>query len=786
MSGDTLQRRNPVGVCVFGTWEGLTFRGTGCFSQPSHATARILDLRTQRMGRNEVLWFSIPAASGGVAVRIIGRVGYTRDYKGRDGILGACLAVPDPVLLASGYSGAIYTAENLYETFVRACVSTDGSSIDFGRADDVLARFPIDKGPPLEVGELELIRMRLPRDWFSYISLPEFFRVVPTHHDFAAASIRGFVLRDHDAAEVDLDVSTRYLQSWSANIFGQKERTDFERHLAKTHSSFLEQKKRADDLVTDNVALAKNLEKQNQSIGQLQNQIKSLGDDLRSANDNCKLERGERERQTRDYERELGRVKSDLETARTALTKATETANARNGELEKQLKTAKTELTTVINQANSTIKTWETDYNGVRAERDKLKSERDTLQLERDELQQSLASRPTNSDVTATQPVDDYWVRSRGGDGGPTGPVGSMVETTSYGSTRRNTPSQLPAQQDRFGGSTGPHVQSYGSQRDRQSGPFFSTAMSLVFLSAAVAGPMIGYRVRPIVEAWFAGPSNGEKQVATVQPGPQKAPKVETYTASRQELLAERNTAMDAAAEWKRKADDYANEMHAARDEKKAAESKLSEAWKSSNEGWAQAKRLEQKLAELDKKNNVDGGKPDDLKSKDNKAFETVLPAGTSPPPPERTPGGTTDLASKHTRKDPAPQPADSSAKSAAFAFTMPSDANVRAGIAKRLKDCGATAPKGDGYNLLTYADNIQTCFRKDQPQFRGMCGEYTTSDYYNRLNRFKYCDTIKMKCKNQADGLLTTGPDKFENKPEVHAVVQPFSALVQCLIDNP
>jgi hypothetical protein len=294
MTTGTTQRM-PLGHCVFGTWEGLTIRGTGCFSAPPPALMHVLDFGTQKkMGRNEELWFVIPASSGGVPVKIVGQVRFSRDYKQRDGFLGAAVAVSDKSLLAAGFSGSIYTVGHLYETFRHLCVAADSGAVNFANTADVLNRFQTEGANPIEIADIEPLRMRLPKDWYSFISLPELFRVIPFNPEFVASGTRGFLLRDHDAPEVDHDLSQKFLSNWAEKVFGPKERLEFEQHLDKTHRAYTVEKRRADDLVRridalsveqtrQKTALTNQLEAQSRLVAEARGQLRAATEGLDNA-----------------------------------------------------------------------------------------------------------------------------------------------------------------------------------------------------------------------------------------------------------------------------------------------------------------------------------------------------------------------------------------------------------------------------------------------------------------------------------------------------------------------
>ena len=266
--------RSPLGHCVFGTWEGHTVKGTGAFASPSHDLVAALEFRPQKLAKAEESWFVIPAVAGGVAIRIVGLVVFTRDFKQRDGARGVAVAIPVPQLTATGFSGAIYEAQRLFAAFGHFCIGAD-DSIDFGRSPEVFSHFQSQPSAPAAVGQQDPLRLRLPAEFIRSISLPELCRVLP--QEFMDASARGFILRDAATPEFDHEISPTFLATWAQKQFGPDERRAYEAHLAKIHDAFTEEKRKTGDLSARALALAASLKGVETDLGaQLDTRAKEL------------------------------------------------------------------------------------------------------------------------------------------------------------------------------------------------------------------------------------------------------------------------------------------------------------------------------------------------------------------------------------------------------------------------------------------------------------------------------------------------------------------------------
>ncbi len=245
MSGNNQAVRRPLGACFFGTTQGLKIHGVGCLTAQTGGLLRAIDFGQHSIQRGEIAWFSLPIECQGEAGWIVGRVGFASDFQKRAGNLGVALAISKAGLDSTGYAGPVNTVEKLYDWFVANCVGSEEGSIDFTKAMEVIGRIGIESGSPGKIGNEELARLGLTRNWQSYIDIAQLLEILPMQFDFGDIGSRGFILRTVDGIRVEHTITDDFLSSWRADLLGPKERQKLVDTLDRTFKAYRAQEEQA-------------------------------------------------------------------------------------------------------------------------------------------------------------------------------------------------------------------------------------------------------------------------------------------------------------------------------------------------------------------------------------------------------------------------------------------------------------------------------------------------------------------------------------------------------------
>ncbi|MFM9942758.1 MAG: hypothetical protein ACKVP7_25050 [Hyphomicrobiaceae bacterium] len=272
MTGTRADEASFRGACVFGTAAGHSIRGVGCFAEVSRELLRLLDFGTQKLERGETAWFVLPFAANGEHGKLIGQVGFANDFKGREGFVGVAVAATDTALARTGYSGSVYLVEKLYPWFSSSFDPQQGDAT-FTQADAVLGQLGVLDSAPAEVHHEEALRLKLPRNWQSFISIPELMGILPGYVQYAEIARRGFVLRMREQAQCDVTLPVPFLTTWRQELYGPRERQKLESErlrltelLNQTYQGYREQEQSA-------ASLKGELDHRNQVIGDLKQQV---------------------------------------------------------------------------------------------------------------------------------------------------------------------------------------------------------------------------------------------------------------------------------------------------------------------------------------------------------------------------------------------------------------------------------------------------------------------------------------------------------------------------------
>ena len=142
-----------------------------------------LDLFSYKIVLNEYVWFNMPVRVADAPCRLIGQVTFARDYQARDGIAGAAIVVADRSTNAMGFSGPMLKIDELFGSFTHACIDKVSNTLTFGSGPTGLAEVPCRQysGSQFHINKVDILRLRLPADWFHFISMPELLGVIRKH-----------------------------------------------------------------------------------------------------------------------------------------------------------------------------------------------------------------------------------------------------------------------------------------------------------------------------------------------------------------------------------------------------------------------------------------------------------------------------------------------------------------------------------------------------------------------------------------------------------------------------
>ncbi len=320
------------GACVFGTASGLAIRGIGCLAEPSRGLLRLLDFGTQKFEVGETAWFALPFSVGTEHGRIIGQVGFTSDFKGREGFVGVAAAVTDDSLLNTGYSGAVHLVGQLFPWFSQSFDATQGDAT-FAQADSILLQLQLQSSTAAEVPHHEEpLRLRLPENWQSFISTSELMGILPGYVQYTEIARRGYVMRTNQAAPHDVTLSEQFLSTWRLELYGPKERQKLEAERArltdalnKTLEAYKEQERYSASLKSD-------ADKQAQLVAALQEQVKAEAADRARLTKEMAVKKSEVEA-TAKAAHNLDKERKKLQAHIDDTTKRLDAANAANSKL---------------------------------------------------------------------------------------------------------------------------------------------------------------------------------------------------------------------------------------------------------------------------------------------------------------------------------------------------------------------------------------------------------------------------------------------------------------------
>lgn len=378
----------PFGACVFGTVEGLTIQGVGCLQPQIQGLDRALDLRTQKIERNEIAWFNLPMKSGNVDLRIVGRVGFTSDYKNRDGIVGVAMAVAEDAVGRAGYGSTVYTISRLYDWFVSTCIDAAGG-IAFAKAGDVLAQLGVPATVTGRIGNQEPLRVKLPSCWKDFASVMELLRLLPQHKEFGDLLGRGFVLRESLTAKADHAVTEAFLEAQS------KEREKHGIVIGQLYAAFDTEKRKAGDL--------------NDKLTQLSTAVDSIKSERQQALVDKQTAESERKRVANELVGRIAELKK-AEQAALALESQRQVLNQQVGALQQQMAAQQGALQQQFQQqAAAREQMLRAQYDGhYQSQLDELARSKAHLESELDKARAALLKLVPGTDPTEpTEPVYD-------------------------------------------------------------------------------------------------------------------------------------------------------------------------------------------------------------------------------------------------------------------------------------------------------------------------------------------------------------------------------------------
>lgn len=219
---------------------------------------------------------------------------------------------------------------------------------------------------------------RLPGNWYSYISLPELFRILPGYVDYGQISSRGFIIRPQNSARHDIAIDEKFLSNWNTNVFGPKERYELEHHLDKTHRAYLTERDRANDHQQREADLEAELAAAQDAAEKARQAAKALERDR----DNAVATHGKERLQREKLSKQLHETNDDLDGIRRKLDDSTRqlresTRNLENAEISKE------RLKKSYDQLSSRIEVYKA--NSDRAEKALKSRQLDSVPLQRAE-----------------------------------------------------------------------------------------------------------------------------------------------------------------------------------------------------------------------------------------------------------------------------------------------------------------------------------------------------------------------------------------------------------------
>jgi len=287
----------------------LKILGRGCLGRPSAGLVHALELGPQKVGRNEVFWFSLPllAARDGQRLtgRLLGRVGYALDYRQREGFCGVAIAVSDDTLTRIGFNWPLAEVEALHRAYLDAAIDKKSGVLDVDAGATTVNTISIVEDASLQHMQVEALRIRLPKRWDTYLSREQLFGMIRSHGDFSQAETRGYLLRESDNAPCDVELTTDFLAVWNEQTTGRniwQEQRD---------AALAAQAKAENDLN----AVAEHYQAARRAIAELERVKVKAEADLQSA----KATASETKQQLAQRADEAARASKELDAARTAI-----------------------------------------------------------------------------------------------------------------------------------------------------------------------------------------------------------------------------------------------------------------------------------------------------------------------------------------------------------------------------------------------------------------------------------------------------------------------------------
>ena len=811
--------RLAIGHCVFGTWEGHTVVGTGCFADASHELVAALEFRPQKLSRDEESWFVLPAVADGVPIKIIGLVRFARDFKQRDGCVGVAVAYTDKAIAGAAFSGPIYEVGRLNAAFRHFCIGKD-DEIAFAKAGEIWPRLPGAKGGKAQVGGHEPLRLRLWREWYTYISLPELCRVLP--QQFVDVGPRGFILRDAATTEFDHEIATAFLANWAEKQFGPQEQRAFEAHLAKTYQAFTDEKRKTSELsaqasaLTNDLARLKSdfsqqLDAQTRQLTEARARLQSLSEEKVKVEEAFERKESEITKRYKALADQADRVE------KAAAVQAQEAIRAKvlADETRSDLARVRSDLTARDGEVRSAIKRAETAEAGLedlrRSFNEHLATYRKKIEQELGAKVQALSSdlaRASGQTEDLRQEVSraqgDVWEREQ--------TIKELRKRLEYQPT------------DRWPPTTGQTIGKRPSSTIDQMKAIAASGLLLVVGGMSTAGAMkIGVLPSPVggsiedsaglsavKQKFFQLHNDWQRFTGSQGVAKQNLAFLleDGFRSVGQQLRPLRGVACAQHPSEQRLAEDLATYKKQVAEDKGKTQAEIGILVQSHH---AEKQKLEQEnqalksSAELRKTSvcpsettaptkpeapvalSVGGASPppgiSDITATVNEPTTPQMPSRADPiPAPAKDPQP--EVAKPDVAKiNPAPPPqADSQQAAALNPFVVPTEP-IRAKAQALLAQCSADPPPPTDKDFIGYGESLVYCLSVNPIDRAGRdaCKQYGIGNYYGRLVDFGRCRAVTVPCPVEAKalpGVPKSLPSKFS--PDI---VTPYVNLLNCVI---